>query len=121
MRRSAAFKECALERMKRSQDVKALARELGVPRGTLYLWRRQAEEGKESAEPAAVEDPRERRIQELVQRVGELEGVIGQKTLELDFFAGALRSIEELRQRRSGSGERASTRKSAGGCNRKAD
>ena len=120
VRRSAAFKECALERMKQSQDVKALARELGVPRGTLYLWRRTVEAG-DAGEPVAAEDPRELTIRELVQRVGELEAVIGRKTLELDFFAGALRRIEELRQRRSGCGETASTRKSAGGCNRKAD
>jgi hypothetical protein len=49
---------------------------------------------------------------------GELKGVIGQKTLELHFFAGALRRVEESRQRRVKSGATASTPKSAGGCNR---
>jgi transposase-like protein len=121
VRRSAGFKECALERMKRSEDVKALARELGVPRSTLYLWRNQAKRRLQPTEPGAVEDPRDHRIRELVEKVGELEAVIGRKTLELDFFAGALRRIGATRQRRSISGEKASTRKSAEGCNRKAD
>jgi hypothetical protein len=60
-------------------------------------------------------------VRELEKKVGELEGVIGQKTLELDFFAGALRRIKETRQKKGNSGATASTRKSAGGCNRKAD
>ena len=51
----------------------------------------------------------------------ELEGVIGQKTLELDFFAGALRRIEESRRKKGKTGATASTPKSAGGCNRKVD
>ncbi len=120
-RRSAGFKKSALERMKRGENVRALARELRVPRSLLYWWRKQAEARLKRAEPGAAEDPRDRRIQELKKKVGELEGVIGQKTLELDFFAGALRRIKETRQKRSSSGATASTPKSAGGCNRKAD
>jgi hypothetical protein len=57
----------------------------------------------------------------LTKKVAELQGVIGQKTLELDFVAGALRRIEESRQKKGMSGETASTQKSASGCNRKAD
>ena len=71
--------------------------------------------------PGADEDPQQRRVRELENKVSELQGIIGQKTLELDFFAGALRRIKETRQKRSSSGEMASTPKSAGGCNRKAD
>ena len=63
----------------------------------------------------------DRRVRELEQKVGELEGVIGRKALESDFFAGALRRIKEARQKRGSSGEMASTRKSGSGCNRKAD
>jgi transposase-like protein len=121
VRRSAAFKESALERMKRGDNVRALAQELGVPRSLLYWWRKQAERRLKPTQPGAAEDPRDRRIGELEKKVGELEGVIGQKTLELDFFAGALRRIKETRQKRGSSGELASTPKSAGGCNRKAD
>lgn len=116
-----ALRQRALERMRRGENVEALAAELGATRSLLYWWKQRAEGRLKPRHSGAAEDPRDRRIRELERKVGELEGVIGQKALELDFFAGALRRIEERRQRRSSSGEMASTPKSAGGCNRKAD
>jgi transposase-like protein len=118
---SAEFRQRALERMKTCQNVKALAKELGVARQQLYWWKQQVERRQKPSEPEATEDPRDRRIRELEKKVGTLEGAIGQKTLELDFFAGALRRIEESRQRKGKTGATASTPKSAGGCNRKVD
>ena len=120
-RYSAAFRQQALERMKTCDNVKALAKELGVARQQLYWWKQRAEQRANPREPGASKDPRDRQIRELTKKVAELEGVIGQKTLELDFFAGALRRIEESRQKKGMSGETASTQKSASGCNRKAD
>lgn len=120
-RYSAEFRQQALERMKTCDNVKALAKELGVARQQLYWWKQRAEQRANPREPGATEDPRDRRIRELTKKIAELEGVIGQKTLELDFFAGALRRIEESRQKKGISGETASTPKSASGCNRKAD
>jgi transposase-like protein len=117
----AEFRQRALERMKTCQNVKVLAKELGVARQQLYMWRQQAEGRKKASDPGASEDPRDRRIRDLEKKVGELQGCIGQKTLELDFFAGALRRIEESRQRKGKTGATASTPKSAGGCNRKVD
>ena len=117
----AEFRQRALEQMKTCQNVKVLAKELGVARQLLYLWKQQAEERKNPSEPGASEDPRERRIRELEKQVGELKGVVGQKTLEADFFAGALRRIEESRRKKGTTGATASTPKSAGGCNRKVD
>jgi transposase-like protein len=117
----AEFRQRALERMKTCQNVKVLAKELGVARQLLYLWKQQAEGRKNASEPSASEDPRDRRIRELEKKVGDLQGCIGQKTLELDFFAGALRRIEESRQKKGKTGATASTPKSAGGCNRKVD
>jgi transposase-like protein len=118
---SAEFRQRALERMKTCQNVKLLAKELGVARQLLYLWKQQAEGREKASESGASEDPRDRRIWDLEKKVGELQGCIGQKTLELDFFAGALRRIEESRQRKGKTGATASTPKSAGGCNRKVD
>jgi transposase-like protein len=120
-RYSAEFRQQALERMKTCDNVKALAKELGVARQQLYWWKQRAEQRANPREPGATEDPRDRRIRELTKKVAELEGVIGQKTLELDFFAGALRRIEESRQKKGKPGATASTPKSAGGCNRKVD
>ena len=117
----AEFRQQALERMKTCQNVKVLAKELGVARQLLYLWKQQAEGRKKASEPSASEDPRDRRIAELEKKVGDLQGCIGRKTLELDFFAGALRRIGESRQKKDKAGATASTPKSAGGCNRKVD
>jgi transposase len=118
---SAEFRQRALERMETCRNVKALAKELGVARQQLYWWRQQAERRQRPSEPGVTEDPRDRRIRELEKKVEELEGVIGKKTLELDFFAGALRRIRESRQKKSKVGATASTPKSAGGCKRKVD
>ena len=115
-RRSAAFKQKAVERMKEGH-IRRLAKELGVPVSGLYRWKQLAE--RRLAE--ASEDPRDRHVRKLEEKVKELEGVIGQKTLELDFFAGALRRIKESRQQRNDSGGTPSTRKCARGWKRKAD
>ena len=120
-RRTEEFRQRALERMKTCKNVTLLARELGVAPQLLYIWKQQAEGRKKASEPDASEDPRERRIRELEKQVGELKGVVGQKTLEADFFAGALRRIEESRRKKGKTGATASTPKSAGGCNRKVD
>ena len=120
-RRPEEFRQRALERMKTCKNVTLLARELGVAPQLLYIWKQQAEGRKKASEPDASEDPRERRIRELEKQVGELKGVVGQKTLEADFFAGALRRIEESRRKKGKAGATASTPKSAGGCNRKVD
>jgi transposase-like protein len=117
----ADFRQRAVERMKTCQNVRTLAKELGVARQQLYRWKWQAEGRRKPIEPGAPEDPRDRRIRALEKKVGELEGVIGHKALELDFFAGALRRIEESRQRKGKAGATASTPKSTDGCNRKVD
>ena len=118
-RRPATFKQMAVERMKEGH-IRELAKELGVPVSGLYRWKQLAE-GRAVPGADAAEDPRERRVRELEKKVKELEGVIGQKSLELDFFAGALRRTKESRQQRSSSGGTTSTRKCAGGWKRKAD
>jgi transposase-like protein len=118
-RRSAAFKVSALERMKNRECVKGLAQELGVPRSLLYWWKQQAEAHGRRKAPGAGEDARDQAVRELQAKVAELEGAVGRKTLEADFFAGALRRIEASRQKRGSSGATASTPKSAAGCNRK--
>jgi Transposase. len=118
-RRSAAFKQMAVERMKEGR-IRDLAKELGVPVSGLYRWKQLAE-GRLGRGAETADDPHERRVRELEKKVKELEGVIGQKSLELDFFASALRRIKESRQQRSNDGETTSTRKCAGGWKRKAD
>src|SRR5512138_2931035 len=114
------LKQQAVGRMRLGENVAALARELKVDRSTLYVWLREAE-GRPYRAEAAQEDPRERRIRELEAKVAGLEGALGRKDLELDFFGQALRAVEELRRKKSGSGGTASTNSSAPAPERKAD
>lgn len=66
----------ALERMKTCNNVKVLARELGVARQHLYWWKQRAEQRANPRKPGATEDPRDRRMRELTKKVAELEGVV---------------------------------------------
>ena len=93
----------------------ALAKELGIDRSNLYEWQRQLEHASESS--TRVTSP----VRELRKQVRELQRVLAEKTLEVDFFKGALQKVEARCQSSKGSGGTASTPKSAGGWNRKAD
>jgi|SRR5579875_22952 len=108
------FKRAVCERMETSDTIAGLARELGLRRATLYLWRTKylaagsaglrgrgrpptpppvapASAGPEPA-PAEVTgvDP--------AQRIAELERKIGQQALELDFFRVALQHVRAARR-----------------------
>ena len=115
----------AVERMKLGCNVSQLAEELGVGRTSLYCWLWKAEEqaaaGNTPAKVGADFDPRDHKLKELESKVAHLESELGRRSLEISFFKGALRRIEESRQNRSNSGGTASTPKSRAGCKRKAD
>ena len=107
-RYSRKFQRMAVERMKTSEDVEELARELGVTRRCLYKWRRKfeiIEPGEEALRPSTHASAHRKEIHRLKQLLAE-------KTLEVDFFRGALQKIEARRQRSSDSGEMASTTRS---------
>ena len=95
----------ALERLKSCGNVTALAKELGVDRNLLYKWRErmEASEGKRCTR---VE------FRERKQEIDELKRLLAEKTVEVDFFRGALQKIAARRQNNTGSGEKASTSKS---------
>jgi transposase-like protein len=113
---SPEFKQKALERMKGKERVSALARELGVPRQLLYTWQKQGwgevavadgkELGGEEVDPLSAEN------EALKGKIAELERLLGQRTGELDFFAAALRNVEELRPSKSSSSGGKSIRRS---------
>jgi|SRR6516165_3602423 hypothetical protein len=121
------FQRDAVERMKHCDDVRALAQELGVSRGALYLWKRKAEglpsyrENAKGGGPAKADDEQARRIRQLQAEVASLEGELGRRSLELSFFKSALRRVEGLRQQRQTAGATPSTKKSAAGRPRKAN
>jgi transposase-like protein len=102
-----AFRERAVERMKVCDSIQELARELGVHRSVLYQWRDQLAplERAEWQTAEAREAPLERENRLLKQALAE-------KTLELDFFKGALQKVGARRQSNTTAGAPASTTKS---------
>jgi len=111
-----AFREKAVERMRNSDSILELAKELGVHRSVLYQWRDQLApldrlEWREQEQTG--ESPLERENRRLKQTLAD-------KTLEVDFFRSALQKIAARRQSSTKPGETASTTRSGSGCRCKA-
>lgn len=115
------MKQQVVGRMEAGENVTALAGELGINRVLLYVWKRKAAGQPYGSAADGPQDLRDQRIRELEAKVGQLEGALGRRGQEIDFFGSALRGIAELRQQKSGSGERASTERSADAPKRKAN
>jgi transposase-like protein len=109
-RYSDEFQRIAVERMKGCNNIRVLADELGVERKSLYLWRDKLD--PESVVKKKPGPPPQTRERELEQEVARLKRVLADKTLELDFFKGALQRIAERRQQMNNSGGKTSTTKS---------
>ena len=107
-RHGAEFKGAAVEKMKGCDNIVALARELKVHWRLLYRWKAAAE----SAATTRVQEQGVKREAELQAEIARLKTALADKTLELDFFRGALQKIEALRHKRVGTGEGAFTTKS---------
>ena len=102
------FQRMAVERMRSSENVGALAQELGVTRRCLYKWRAKldlVEPGEESVRPNTHESAYRKQTQ-------QLKRLLAEKTVEVDFFKGALQKVEARRQKSGDSGEMASTTRS---------
>lgn len=98
------FRRMAVARMKQSNNIVALAKELGLERKLLYVWREQLDpESRSAKRPVAT------REEQLERRVSQLERALANKTLELDFFKGALQKVEARRRQRRNSGGKTST------------
>ena len=102
-----SFRQMAVERLKSCENIVALSEELGVHRRLLYKWRDQLEPIEDDLGP-----PANRRERELRQQVAHLKRVVADKTLEADFFKGALQKIEARRQSKDNSGGTASSTRS---------
>ena len=103
---SEAFRAQAVGRLRESDNVLALCRELRISRQLLYQWRDRldAEQGK--LDPAVVTE------RQLRHEIVKLKLALAEKTVQVDFLQGALEKIEALRRGSSGSGATASTSKS---------
>ena len=102
------FRQLCVERMKQCDNIGALAKELGIHRRMLYRWRDQLDP-LEKGEGPTSQSPGEARLR---QEVSRLKQALADKTLEVDFFKGALQKIEARRQQQDVTGAQASTTKS---------
>jgi predicted transcriptional regulator len=109
------FKKRAVKRMQKEKNVGLLAQELGVSRKTLYEWK-NSQLGR--AKPVKEPEPREKKLQEEIQRLKES---LANRTVEVDFFKGALQRVKARRQGITAPGGEASTTKFGAGCSCKAN
>ncbi len=105
--------------MKACPDISALAFELGVSRGQLYRFQREALGRK--PEPRSEAWLKEKADERQRRRIAELERLVAQQALELDFFKGALLRIEENRRRQGPNSGKPSTSKSGSWTGSKAN
>jgi len=107
-RHTKGFRRIAVERLKSCDNIVALSQELGVHRRLLYQWRDRSDavEGDEESAPGNS------RESTLRKEISQLKRVLAEKTLEVDFFKGALQKVEARRRNSGMTGEKASTTKS---------
>jgi transposase len=103
-----AFRRMAVERLKACDNIVELSQELGVHRRLLYKWRDQFA----PFDPSEESPPGNSRESTLRKEITQLKRVLVDKTLELDFFKGALQKVEARRQKSGSTGAKASTTKS---------
>jgi len=100
------FRCRTVERMNACENILRLSRELGVHRRLLYKWRDQVDPADgELTLPNSREST-------LRKEISKLKRLLADKTVEVDFFRGALQKVEARRQKGDISGEKASTMKS---------
>ena len=107
-RHTKEFRRIAVERLKSCDNIVALSEELGVHRRLLYQWRDRLDAVDNDAESP----PGNAREFTLRKEISQLQRVLAEKTLESDFFKGALQKVEARRRNSGMTGEKASTTKS---------
>ena len=121
-RYGAKFKERAVERMRGGENISALSRELGVRRNQLYRWQEAKQAGRSFRERGRpTQSPAVGLSATGERQIADLHRLVGQLTEENRFFKGALRRIEELRQRNNEAGGKGSASKSGSPAHRKAN
>jgi transposase len=105
------FKLSVLKRMAKTDNIQALAEELGIERKLLYCWRdayasggkaglrragRPGAADRAEAALAVVDGPAGAATPE--RRIAELERKIGEQQVALDFFRTALRHVRARRR-----------------------
>jgi transposase-like protein len=115
-RYSEKFKRKAVALSQEWSNMTALARHLGIDRKMLYQWKWQ-QEGRPARKPLGLTTrAAERGNLETLRRENEhLKRLLAEKSMEVDFFRGALQKVEARRRSSTDSGETPSTSASASG------
>ncbi len=119
---AASFKLRVIERMEAGESAATLSRELNIRRNLLSDWHRQWREkgaagvrraGRPtlSDELTALGGPPDD-LASAERRIAELQRKVGEQSLLIDFFKGALRRIEASRQAKEEPGATASSPRS---------
>ena len=116
------FKLSVLKRMAETDNIVALAPELGIERKLLYCWRAKYKAGgsdnlRRAGRPSTATaaernqpgEPASHTVPDAQSRIAELERKIGQQQVDLDFFRAALRHVRERRRTNGEPGVTAST------------
>jgi transposase len=99
----------AVERVIAGRSGSAVAKELGVHRALICRWCKNPEHPFQRPKKQEIPEPRKLTLMEELQ---EMKRMLAEKSLEVDFFRGALQKVEARRQRRGNSGEKTSITKS---------
>jgi transposase-like protein len=112
-RHSREFKQQAVARMRTSDNIHELARELKIERKLLYTWKYQLEGRPEKNHADYLGHPAPDTVERRLRRENqELKAALGEKAAEADFFAAALRRVKLDRQANGADGGSVSTPKS---------
>jgi transposase-like protein len=112
-RHSREFKRQAVEKMKTSDNIHELARELKIERKLLYTWRYQFEGRPEKNYADYLGHPAPETVEVRLRReIQELKETLGEKAAEADFFVAALRRVKPDRPANGADGGSAFTPKS---------
>jgi transposase-like protein len=111
-RHTKEFKQQAVERMKVCDNIRHLARDLDLEPKLLYTWKYQFEGRPEPRHANYMETPEETVEKKLRQEIAQLKQALAERQLEIDFFEGALRRIEEGRRQNTVAGDPLSMPKS---------
>jgi transposase len=116
-RYSAEFKQDAVSRMGQGgMTVTALAKQLGVRRKFLYLWRERLQAGGKAALERPVGRPPGSLSKNISPptpsaaelRIAELERLLGRKQVELDFFKRTFEQVRGAAANRTSDGDKGS-------------
>ena len=99
-----AFRQMAVDRLTQCDNIVNLAKELGSSRRLLSTWREKLEPVERREGP-----PVNSREATLRKEVSRLKRVLAEKVLEIDFFTGAVHTVEARRQQSGNAGAQAST------------